>query len=362
MAARSQRTEVAADRALLEIARIGFSDLRRLFHQDGRLKHPHEWDDDTAASIASVEIVTRNLGDGEVEHVHRIKLWDKGKALEQLSRHLGLYHDQVPSEQGRDRPLTDLTDEELYQRLLDARVRLNRAIEHEQGMRCGTRLLEGSKPSTRPDTGQRPGDQRHQEVLVLSLPFPGKNTAHVAFGDAQLTGDGASGLLGVGGSSGDDLALGQPLDRGRTAQPYALGAGAGETGMDALLNDRALKLSEHAEHLKQGAAGRRRGIDTLHMQIEIDAVGADLVEERYEVLKRAAQPVNGPGHEHVEFAARGVFEQAIELGALVTAFGAAHAVVDILVDDLPALARQRPRTRAWIWFSGVWPLRVDTRA
>ena len=69
MAERSKRTEVAADRALLEIARIGFSDLRRLFHQDGRLKHPHEWDDDTAASIASVEIVTRNLGDGEVEHV-----------------------------------------------------------------------------------------------------------------------------------------------------------------------------------------------------------------------------------------------------------------------------------------------------
>ena len=45
------------------------------------------------------------------------------------------------------RPLTDLTDEELYERLLDARAGLNRAIEHEQGMRCGTRLLEGSKPT-----------------------------------------------------------------------------------------------------------------------------------------------------------------------------------------------------------------------
>jgi Terminase small subunit len=36
MAERSKRTEVAADRALLEIARIAFSDLRRLFHEDGR--------------------------------------------------------------------------------------------------------------------------------------------------------------------------------------------------------------------------------------------------------------------------------------------------------------------------------------
>jgi phage terminase small subunit len=36
MAARSQRTEVAADRTLLEIARLAFSDLRRPFHEDGR--------------------------------------------------------------------------------------------------------------------------------------------------------------------------------------------------------------------------------------------------------------------------------------------------------------------------------------
>ena len=75
------------------------------------------------------------------------------------------------------------------------------------------------------------------------------------------------------------------LDRGRTAQPDGLRAGAGETGMYALLNDRALKLSEHAEHLKQRTAGRCGGIDTLNVQIEIDAVRADLVEERHQVLQ-----------------------------------------------------------------------------
>jgi phage terminase small subunit len=58
-----------ADRVLLEIARLGFSDLRRLFHEDGRLKGPHEWDDDTAASISSIEIATRSVGDGMVEYV-----------------------------------------------------------------------------------------------------------------------------------------------------------------------------------------------------------------------------------------------------------------------------------------------------
>jgi hypothetical protein len=101
----------------------------------------------------------------------------------------------------------------------------------------------------------------------------------VAFGDPQLAGDGASGLLGGGGPSGNDLALGQALGRGRTAQPHALGAGASETGMDTLSDNRALELGEYTEHLKQGAAGRRRGIDTLHMQIEIDTVGVDLLQE-----------------------------------------------------------------------------------
>jgi phage terminase small subunit len=131
IAARSKRTEVAADRALLEIARLSFSDLRRLFDEDGRLKHPHEWDDDTAASVASIEISTRNLGDGVVEYVRKIKLWDKGKTLEQLSRYLGLGREQRPS--GQPRALSDLSDEELYQRLLDAKARVDRVVEREQG-------------------------------------------------------------------------------------------------------------------------------------------------------------------------------------------------------------------------------------
>jgi phage terminase small subunit len=131
MAARSNRTEVAADRVLLEIARLGFSDLRRIFHQDGRLKRPDEWDDDTAAAISSVEIVTRDLGDGVVEYVRKVKLWDKGKALEQLSKHLGLYRDQGPSERPSDRPLSDLSYEELTDLLLDKWARLGPLIEGE---------------------------------------------------------------------------------------------------------------------------------------------------------------------------------------------------------------------------------------
>jgi phage terminase small subunit len=122
-AERSKRAEVAADRVLLELARVGFSDLRRVFDNQGRLRRPEEWDDDTAAAISSVKVVTRNRPGGEVEYVHEIKLCDKVKALEQTCKHLGLYRDQGQPERPSDSLFPDMTDEEILDRLLENRAR-----------------------------------------------------------------------------------------------------------------------------------------------------------------------------------------------------------------------------------------------
>ncbi|MCO5962347.1 MULTISPECIES: terminase small subunit [Sinorhizobium] len=89
------KAEATVERVLKELSRIGFSDLRRVFDANGRLLRPEEWDDDTAAAVASVEVVTRNIGDGEVEHVHKIKVWDKNSALEKLAKHLGMFIERV---------------------------------------------------------------------------------------------------------------------------------------------------------------------------------------------------------------------------------------------------------------------------
>ena len=88
---RSKRTEVTADRALQELARIGFSDIRRTIGANDRLLDPSEWDDDTAAAIASLEVVQSNKPDEPIEHTHKIKTWDKNSALEKLCKHLGIY-------------------------------------------------------------------------------------------------------------------------------------------------------------------------------------------------------------------------------------------------------------------------------
>lgn len=90
-----KRTEVSLDRVIEEMAKVAFSDLRKTLGPGGVLLDPSEWDDDTAAAIASLEVVSQPAGKDEngntiIERVHKIKTWDKMSALEKLGRHLGL--------------------------------------------------------------------------------------------------------------------------------------------------------------------------------------------------------------------------------------------------------------------------------
>lgn len=93
---RQVRTHITQDRALQELARIGLSDVRKLFTEGGQLRDIKSLDDETAAAIASIKVVTRpgaevdENGNREVEYVHEVKLWDKNSALEKIAKHLGM--------------------------------------------------------------------------------------------------------------------------------------------------------------------------------------------------------------------------------------------------------------------------------
>jgi phage terminase small subunit len=89
-----EKIEVSGERVIAAIAEIAFGDIRKAF--DGtRLKTPDEWDDETAAAIAGMEIVTVNKGEGEIEYVTKIKRTDRLRALDMLARHHALYKDSL---------------------------------------------------------------------------------------------------------------------------------------------------------------------------------------------------------------------------------------------------------------------------
>lgn len=93
----SDKLEITRERVLIEMARIAFSDPRKMFDEDGQLLPIVDMDDDTVAAIGGVDMNMRSVRgpDGEstneTEGVHKIKVWDKNSALEKLSKHLGLF-------------------------------------------------------------------------------------------------------------------------------------------------------------------------------------------------------------------------------------------------------------------------------
>lgn len=92
MEEQNRDVKVEANELLRQLLAIVRADPRRLFRADGRLKPIHELDDETAASVASVEVVQENLtsGDGVRETIHKYKLWSKVDALLMAMRHVGL--------------------------------------------------------------------------------------------------------------------------------------------------------------------------------------------------------------------------------------------------------------------------------
>lgn len=109
--ARSERTRITADRVLLELARIAFFDIRRLYRADGSMKEPHELDDDAAAALCSLDVVEefddrpaeteqepqahggslRRRRRTLVGFTKKAKIFDKGPALTNAMRHLGMF-------------------------------------------------------------------------------------------------------------------------------------------------------------------------------------------------------------------------------------------------------------------------------
>lgn len=96
--ASAKRLNLSKERLMEELAKVAFQDPRKLYTVDGGLKPIHEWDDETAGAIGTVEsfdVKTDIKEEGEtVDSVttgtnRKVKSWDKIKAIETLNKMLG---------------------------------------------------------------------------------------------------------------------------------------------------------------------------------------------------------------------------------------------------------------------------------
>lgn len=94
MARRSENVEISQERVLLELKRLAFFDIRKIFNGDGTLKRVVDLDDDTAAAIMSVEMVEIGT-DGQLAISKKFKATDKKGALELVMRHKGMLNDKI---------------------------------------------------------------------------------------------------------------------------------------------------------------------------------------------------------------------------------------------------------------------------
>jgi len=100
MKARAKRADINQDRVLLELARIGFSDIRRVIKwgpNGATLKQSSEITEDDAAAISEIS---------QTAHGIKIKFHSKPAALQLLGQHLGTFKDGNGSEDEAPLPVS----------------------------------------------------------------------------------------------------------------------------------------------------------------------------------------------------------------------------------------------------------------
>jgi|CXWL01.1.fsa_nt_gi phage terminase small subunit len=90
-----RKSELTAERAVQEIARLAFSDIRKLFTSTGALRPLKEIDNGTVAALVKMEVIEQKSRNGTVRRRgYTIRFYSKTEALSMAGRRLKLFTDK----------------------------------------------------------------------------------------------------------------------------------------------------------------------------------------------------------------------------------------------------------------------------
>ena len=107
--AAAKRNEITVDRILQEEKCLSFYDVADIFNENGTIKNIHDIPEDLRRAIAGVQ-VNEIFGREHRTVKTKIKLADKGRSLERISKHLGMFVE-------RHEHSIKISDDELEQKL-----------------------------------------------------------------------------------------------------------------------------------------------------------------------------------------------------------------------------------------------------
>lgn len=92
------RDEWAKESVLLELRKMINSNLQLIINEDGSLKPVHEWPNEVASIVQSIEVVEEFEGSGrdkvQTGWNKKVKFWSKEKAIELFGKHIKLFTEQ----------------------------------------------------------------------------------------------------------------------------------------------------------------------------------------------------------------------------------------------------------------------------
>jgi len=144
-----EKAQLTLERVILENMNIAFFDIRTILDNDGAVKPVNEWPPEAGAAISSIEVLEQYEGSGKdrvfVGYLKKVKLVEKGAALDRLMKHLGGY------EQDNKQKGNALQD--FYNKISGGSLPIVHDVEGEVIENEITQPVEVKKPARKPMIG-----------------------------------------------------------------------------------------------------------------------------------------------------------------------------------------------------------------